>query len=445
MKSYGETQEELIDIENLKINPHGISIIPLESRASNLVNEKIFENLMVKLMKLAHMSALSAAIVKDDELIWAKGFGLADRENNKRADEETIYLVASISKTFTATALMQLYEQGLFDLDDDVNDYMNFSFRNPNYPEEPITFRMLLAHQSSLAMEREDISTFFTRIYPGNMDMTGYPYPFLQDYLVPGGVHFKPQVWTDVVPGEEMYYANIGYGLLGYLVEILSGKSFEKYCSEHIFEPLGMKNSSFRFTNVNSSRVAVPYDFKSRKYYPILHYDTLDYPAGGLRTSVLDLARFLLAHMNKGEYNGVRVLNESTVELMHAIQFPSTNYKFQYGLGWQIWKTSNDTLIGHTGGLFGVSTKMVFRLSDKTGIIFFTTKEIENIREIIVFSLIERLLFGKASGFKALEWQKTRLERTILSNQHLLKNCDMFSNRYIRFYLTKTLLDVRLI
>jgi len=217
-------------------------------------------------------------------------------------------------------------------------------------------------------------------------------------------VHYKPNIWTDLPPGEEMHYANIGYALLGYLIEILSGKSFEEYCQENIFEPLGMENTSSKFANVNNSRVAVPYDFKSGKYYPILHYDTLDAPAGGLRTSVLDLSHFLIAHMNGGVYNGVRILNESTVELMHTIQLPTENYDFQYGLGFQIWtKKSGDTLIGHTGGLFGVSTKMVYRQSDKTGVIFFTNKQVTNVREIIVFSLIDRLLFWKASEFKAEE------------------------------------------
>jgi len=153
---------------------------------------------------------------------------------------------------------MQLYERGFFDLDDDVNDYLNFNLRNPKYPDKEITFRMLLSHQSSLAV---DLPTFkFNRVIPAGLEVVGYPYPFLRDYLVPGGLHYKPQVWTDTNPGEETYYSNIGYATLGYLVEILSGKTFEEYCSENIFEPLDMNNSSFRLANVNSSRVAVPYD-----------------------------------------------------------------------------------------------------------------------------------------------------------------------------------------
>lgn len=177
-------------------------------------NDEFFERAITKLMVMAHMSALSAAIVRGNEVVWAKGFGLYDRENNKEADERTIYLVASISKTFTSTAIMQLYEKGYFKLDDDVNGYLPFSLRNPNYPDKPVTFRMLLAHQSSLA---EDHPAFYAYI-PGDLEVEGYPYPWLEEYLVPGGINYIPQIWTDLPPGKEMNYANAGYGLLGYLV-----------------------------------------------------------------------------------------------------------------------------------------------------------------------------------------------------------------------------------
>ena len=384
----------------------GVNIVPVTGLVENnnttsLLEKQIgssgdllFERPIVKLMELAHMSALSAAIIKDNEVIWAKGYGLYDRENTKEADEYTIFLMASISKTFTATAIMQLYERGFFDLDDDVNGYLNFNLRNPKYPDKEITFRMLLSHQSSLAV---DLPTFkFNRVIPAGLEVVGYPYPFLRDYLVPGGLHYKPQVWTDATPGEETYYSNIGYATLGYLVEILSGKTFEEYCSENIFEPLDMNNSSFRLANVNSSRVAVPYDFQSGEYYPFLHYDTLDYPASGLRTSVLDLSHFLIVHMNGGVYNGVRILNESTVELMHEAQGSNDR---QFGLGFQIWEKLTGTHIGHSGGMDGVATKMVFRLSDALGIIFFVNERVQNYREIFAFRLIERLLFLKANGF----------------------------------------------
>lgn len=391
-----------------------------------LSNEELFEKLIMKLMNLSHMSALSAAIIKDDECIWAKGFGLYDRENNKYNDEKTIFLVASISKSVAATALMQLYEEGYFILDEDVNNYLPFSLRNPNFPEIPITFRMLFSHQSSLATDREDLPNFLTRIYPGGLKIEGYPYPFLKDYLTIDGLNYRSQVWSNSAPGEEMHYANIGYGLMGYLVEILSGKSFEEYCYENIFTPLGMDNSSFSFANLESNKVAVPYEFIAGEYCPIIHYDLLDAPAGGLRTSVTDLSHFFIAHMNNGVYGDIRILNKDTIDEMHSIQYPRED-GYQYGLGFQIWENPNDIYIGHTGGLYGVATKMVFRLSDNIGVIFFTNKEIWNNYEIVAFSLIERLLFWKANGFSNIELQNTILDDTVDSNEHLI----IYQNNYI--------------
>ena len=188
---------------------------------------------------------------------------------------------------------------------------------------------MLLAHQSSLA---EDPPGFYAYI-PGDLDVIGYPYPWLEDYLTPGGKLYIPDIWNDVHPGEQMKYANIGYGILGYLVEIVSGLTLEDYCRENIYKPLGMENTSFRLSNLNIDNIAVPYVVQIGEYYPLLHYGILDYAAGGLRTNVLDLSRFLIAHMNGGMYEGTMILSEKSVDEMHTIQYPNTEYDFDYGLG----------------------------------------------------------------------------------------------------------------
>ena len=389
---------------------------PQEQAQERSVADNRFDNLIESLMSLAHMSALSAAIVIDDELAWANGYGLYDREYNKEATEETIYLVASISKTITATAIMQLYEQGYFDLDDDVNDYLPFTLRNPNHPDEKITFRMLLAHQSSLST---DLPTFFIICYPGELELSGYPHPFLEEFLTQGGIHYRPQVWNDYAPGGDMYYANIGFGLLGYLVEIISEQSFEDYCREHIFEPLDMDDTSFKLTCLNASNVAVPYEYLQREYYPYIHYNIIDYPAGGLRTSVVDLSHFLIAIMNDGVYETTQILSPESVEEMHTIQYQSNTYNFQYGLGFQIWKTLSGTTVGHTGGLYGVATKMVFRESNDIGIIMFTNKAIENQIDRFAFSMIELLLFLKENGFRTSRIGSREIFEIMQSNKFL--------------------------
>ena len=146
--------------------------IPIVENDEELLNS-FFDRYIKLLMRFAHKPSVSACVIVNESIVWSGGFGLYDIENNKMATTDPLYLMASISKTVTATALMQLYEKGHFDLDDDVNDFLPFSFRNPNYPENPITFRMLLSHRSSLASDNYD--QLCTSIIPGDPDIPSIP------------------------------------------------------------------------------------------------------------------------------------------------------------------------------------------------------------------------------------------------------------------------------
>lgn len=365
-----------------------------------------FDRFIPFLMKFGCMPSLSACIVKDDEVVWARGYGLYDVENEKHATEDTIYLTASISKTVTATALMQLIENESYgiDLDDDVNNFIPFSLRNPMYPDIPITFRMLLAHQSSLAVDPE----IFYSYWIGDLNVTLYPW--IKEYLTPDGKYYMPEVWSDDMPGEKFHYANVGYCFIGYLIELISGQEFNEYCKEHIFKPLGMYNTSFRLIDLDVDKVAVPYNLENGKYHKWGHYDFLERPAGAMRTSTMDLSHFFIAHMNGGVYNGKRILKESTVQEMHTVQYPGVGY----GLGWQVQTDKQGkTRLGHMGTQRGVFTDMGFCPSDKTGVIIFTNTantEVISIGNHLSVSLltyltgkfllrIERLLFQKANEF----------------------------------------------
>ena len=131
--------------------------------------------------------------------------------------------------------------------------------------------------------------------------------------------------------------------------------------------------------------------------------------------------------MNNGVYENIRILNEDTIAEMQSIQYPRED-GYQYGLGFQIWEKPTNIYIGHTGGLYGVATKMVFRSSDRIGVIIFTNKEIWNNYEIIAFSLIERLLFWKANGFSNIELQNLIIDITVESNEHLISYQNSYYN-----------------
>lgn len=161
----------------------------------------LFFDLYIKtLMKIGHKPSIAAAIIHDDEVAWSNAYGYYDIENQKQATtEDTLYLQASVSKTVTATALMQLYDQGLFDLDDDVNEYLPFELRNPNHPDIPITIKMILSHRSSLA--DDNLHWICLSYLPGDPDVEGYPNPWLEDYLVPGGSAYSSSTWSTAKPG----------------------------------------------------------------------------------------------------------------------------------------------------------------------------------------------------------------------------------------------------
>lgn len=333
-------------------------------------NEIFFEKYIELLMRFAHKPSASVCIIKDEKVVWSKGYGLYDIEKNKKAQTNTLYLSASISKTITATALMQLYEQDLFELDEDVNNYLPFNLRNPNHPDNPITFRMLLSHRSSLA---GDNSFWICLSYvPGDPDIPDYPYPWLKEYLTPNGSAYSPIIWSKNHPGEKYSYANVGYAIIGYLVEILSGKNFNHYCKDNIFEPLEMYNTSFRLKDVNISNLAIPYEYKKGSYIQHPHYNMyVLHPAGSMRTSVEELSHFLIAFMNGGVWNGIRILNSNTIEMMHKDHYNPNDEK--YGLGWMLGTSIfGKKEIGHSGGWPGVHTLMRYRPEDKTTVILFT-------------------------------------------------------------------------
>lgn len=357
-------------------------------------NGLYFDLKIRSLMILGHFPSLSVCIIKNDTVVWSNGYGWA--RPGKRPTSDTVYMVASISKSITATALLQLYEQGKFDLDDDVSDYLGYTLKNPHYPNTTITFRMLLAHQSSIRGAL-DIMGHLGMLMDALVLNIG-SYALLKEYLLPNGSFYNPRVWTDKPPGEEYHYSNIGFMLLGSLVERLSNQSFEKYCQENILKPLNMMNSSFNLSHFEKKQLAVPYIHIPIRflgvYMPLRERELKSPSAGGLRTSVEDLSHFLIAQMNGGVYNGVRILSESTVKLMHTIQYLNSTY----GLGWMILDNGRQ---GHGGQSFGCDSNMWVRKSDNVGVIFFINRLVDtDIKSIyLAYKHIAEELFLKANEF----------------------------------------------
>jgi len=343
-----------------------LSQIHAEMGAADLDSAGL-DNFINDYMSLHHIPGLQAVILKDTSIIYSQNFGNAYFQPNILVSDSTLFMLASISKTVTATALMQLYDQGYFGLDDPVNDYLPFQVNHPRYPDIPITFRMLLTHTSGM---RDNWAVM--GYYPGDS-----PIPlgeYLENYCVPGGQYYYPNLnFTPWAPGEQFEYCNNGAALIGYLVEVISGQDFSQYCLSNLFPLVDMYESSYRFADLDSMRIAQPMFWNGNTYSSYPHFGYSDYPSGSLRTSAIQLSRFLSSYMRAGQYGGNTVLDSATVAEMLTLQIPEIEptqgliwYTINFG-GRQIW--------GHGGGDLGVTTEMYFCPDQNTGVVLLTNGE----------------------------------------------------------------------
>jgi CubicO group peptidase (beta-lactamase class C family) len=355
------------------------------------------------LMFTGYIPSLSACIIHNESVVWSNGYGFYDFRGLKQPSMDTIYQVASVSKTVTATAILQLYEKGLFDLDDDVNLYLPFSLRNPKYPDAPISFRMLLCHHTSLH-DHDEVAAY--EYFAGD-----YPLSFVEELLVPGGEAYHAEFWGNYPPGGGGNYSNIGFTVLGFLVELLSGQTFEEYCQQHIFMPLRMDDTSFEMDDLPCENIACSYIRFGRLYIKVPHMDyTFIDPCGGLLTTPDDLSRFLIAHMNKGVYQGVRILGEEVIQEMHRVQYPKSEPYFgtlRFGLGWLVFEEEfGRKTHGHDGDLTFSHARMRILQDNTTGIIYFFNKgfrpsigprTLSSMMEYGSDALIRKMLYDKAN------------------------------------------------
>lgn len=336
--------------------------------------ENEFKNLETEIQETVdklNVVGLSISVIENNKISYSQGFGYADIDKNIKTDTNTIYRIASISKSITASAIMKLYEEGKFKLDDDINDYLNgFEVRNPNFPDEKITFRMLLTHTSSI-IDGDTYSTIYD----------------IQDF-------------GDYKPGDQFEYSNYGYNLLATLIEQISNQDFEDFVQENIFKPLNMK-ASFnpnKFEDVDNIAVLYGIDEDGNYYERLNDKKRIEdnivisstvrdkdgkiplgnafkyFPTGGLRTSPNELAKFMIMLSNKGLYNGTRVLKKDTVELMEQIHWYGDALNGLYkckGLGLHITDDliEGSRLIGHTGEAYGLLSNMFYDENRKFGYI----------------------------------------------------------------------------
>lgn len=296
---------------------------------------------------------ISFVVVKDKKILCYKSYGYnpdyLDSTKKKTINREDIYYMASISKTFVGTAIMQLVEKGKLGLDDDVNRYLDFDVRNPYFPDDTITVRMLLAHNSSISKLKGAIT--FDKLDIINPEKNA-------DYF---------DCYNNFKPGSKTEYTNIGYVLLGAIIEKASGMRFDDYIQKYIIEPLGIYGG-FNPSLLDSNRFVKTYKYSKGKFYQqpaaykpdknlkdyVLGYSTPAlHPADGLIISACDLANYMIMHMDNGlAANGKRLISEKSEILLRDKSIHNLYYTNAY--------IPEVVLIGMNGGARGMHTEMFF-------------------------------------------------------------------------------------
>jgi CubicO group peptidase (beta-lactamase class C family) len=190
-------------------------------------------------MKRNQIPSVIACVVKGDEIVWKGTYGYADISNSEEADRNSIFTIMSIGKLVLATAAFQLWEDGLLDLNTDINQYLPFEVRNPKFPDSKITPYLLLNHKSGLAWPEAsdgilDFHHFYTPEEPPLIRA------WLPQYILPSGDMYRESVWKEFEPGEQFLYSNIGASLLGLVIEGITNEDYRDYSMNHIFLPLKM-------------------------------------------------------------------------------------------------------------------------------------------------------------------------------------------------------------
>ena len=306
-----------------------------------------------------HIPGVAACAVKNGEVVWTGTYGYADIEQNISVTSDTLFMLGSVSKIVTGIAFMQLCEDGLIDLDDDINDYLPYAVIHPDYPNSTITPRMLLSHVSGI----HDNWNILGPLQVSGMDSTLTLEVFTHGYLTPNGTYYNTANFNDAEPGTEYDYTNVGATLIAYLVETISNTTFEEYCQQNIFLPLGMNNTSWFLSNLDTDMIAVPYLYDGSSNTALDHYSSAVYPCGFMRTSVSQQTRLLIALMEAGTLGETSILNNNTLQMMMKHHYPDLTSI--YGLFFE----NYGVLWGHGGVGPGVSTRMFFYPEVHEGVI----------------------------------------------------------------------------
>lgn len=316
-----------------------------------------FERWTAAKMHEQRQPAVSVGLLVDQELAYARGFGYSDLATQTAARADTIYRIASNTKLFTSIAILQLRDAGKLRLDDPVVDHLSWFNIRQRFPEaRPITIRHLLTHTSGLP--RDDHTPIWTdTVFPTREQI----------------IAALPDRETSLLPETRWKYSNLGFALLGEIVEKVSGQPYAEYIHRHIIDPLGMTSTFVTLPESHRARLATGYSRIgwTAERQPEPFTESGGYTAAFNNASTVeDLAKFLRLQFRYEESSGV--LRGSTLKEMHRAHWVNPDWNGGWGLGFGIYRDKNKTWVGHGGAVLGHFTLQRFNLDEKIGVIVLT-------------------------------------------------------------------------
>ena len=306
------------------------------------------------------LPALSIAIIDDQQIVWAQGFGMADPKSKTPASADTVYRIGSVSKLFTDIAVMQLVERGELNLDAPVTDYLP-DFHPENPFGTPITLRQLMSHRSGMLREPP----------VGNYFETSQP-------TLAATVHSLNDTELVFGPNTHTKYSNAAIAVVGYLLEERSQEPFAQYLKSSVLDPMGMRHSSFEPNPAIVANLA-----KAEMWtYDGLKFEAPTFqlgmaPAGSMYSTVNDLGHFVSVLLAQGKVENGALLKPATLEQMWSPQFPNSGGSV-FGLGFHVRSLDGHRLVGHGGAIYGFATTLDLLPEDKVGVVVVATKDAVN-------------------------------------------------------------------
>lgn len=290
----------------------------------------------------------SLAVVHDQERLWAKGWGMARPEAGTPATPETIYSICSISKLFTSTAAMNLWEDGELELNDPVEEHLSWFTLEERHRGLPITVESLLTHSSGLPRESD------------------YPYwsPPKFDFPTQQEIRKRLSNQETLYPPERYFqYSNLGLTLVGEIVSTVSGAPYSEYVTDSVLKPLNLESTAPSIP-WNSDRMAAGYSAITRdggrSAVPSFEADGVA-PAAGYSSTVLDLTDFASWQLRLLEADSSEILESSTLRKMHNVHWVDPDWDIHWGLGFVVWREDDETFVGHGGSCPGFRSQLALQ------------------------------------------------------------------------------------